>query len=473
MSTIPRTQTTANVTAADPVAALEQRQIALGGPQSRSLTRHQIAGHVVLTWAVAYAALRPWSPVLEACGQATLVTAVWTLIGHSATQAFRTMTFAVGSTAVAAATSACGVATISGLSFWFSWLDIDRLPLALIAFGTIVVSRGWDYIVHRTAQVPRRVLVVGGGPATARLLDDLSRAPDALMKVIAIVDDSLDDSIDPKVPYGGPLHELPDTIQRLSPDLVVVAVERGRPEVFAQLLRVAGEGFQVAGIPEIYEFTFGRLPIEDLTSAWFMSVLHAYNRTTNRLAKRAFDIVMALIGIVVALPLVPFIIVLVKLTPGPILYRQRRLGEHGRPFTILKFRSMRQDAEASGQALWAAKDDPRITRSGKLMRKLRFDEIPQLWNVLVGEMSIVGPRPERPEFIDHLEAEVPFWTQRHLLKPGITGWAQISAGYAADALGTAEKLSYDLWYLRHRSLVLDAMICLKTIPRMATFRGAR
>ena len=113
------------------------------------------------------------------------------------------------------------------------------------------------------------------------------------------------------------------------------------------------------------------------------------------------------------------------------------------------------------------------SRGGRLLRLLRFDELPQLWNVLRGEMSIVGPRPERPEFLEHLEAEVPFWTQRHLLRPGITGWAQIRAAYAADALGTAEKLSYDLWYLRHRSLVLDAIICLKTFPRMAIFRGAR
>ena len=253
----------------------------------------------------------------------------------------------------------------------------------------------------------------------------------------------------------------------------MIAVQRGRPEVFGELLNAADAGFQVVGLPEIYEFAFGRLPVEELTPAWFMSVLHAYNRPSSRLAKRTFDVVVALLGILATVPLLPFIVVLVKRTRGPLFYRQERLGEHGQIFTMIKFRSMRSDAEATGVAQWASENDPRIIPGGRLMRLLRLDELPQLWNVLRGEMSIVGPRPERPEFLEHLEAEVPFWTQRHLLRPGITGWAQIRAAYAADALGTVEKLSYDLWYLRHRSLVLDGIICLKTFPRMALFRGAR
>ena len=239
------------------------------------------------------------------------------------------------------------------------------------------------------------------------------------------------------------------------------------------MLGVADAGFQMVGLPEIYEFAFGRLPVEDLTSAWFMSVLHAYNRPANRLAKRMFDVVVAILGLAVTALVLPAIVILVKNSRGPLLYKQQRMGENGRPFEILKFRSMRMDAEAPGQAQWAATNDPRVIWGGLLLRRLRLDELPQLWNVLRGEMSIVGPRPERPEFIEHLQAGVPFWTHRHLLKPGITGWAQIRAGYAADSLGTVEKLSYDLWYLRHRSLVLDVMICLKTFPRMAMLRGSR
>lgn len=146
--------------------------------------------------------------------------------------------------------------------------------------------------------------------------------------------------------------------------------------------------------------------------------------------------------------------------------------DDGVPFTIFKFRTMRQDAEAAG-AVWASESDPRITRSGKLMRKTRLDELPQLWNVLRGEMSIVGPRPERPEFMAELQEAVPFWSRRHLVKPGITGWAQVCRGYTADADGTAEKLAYDLWYLRHRSLVLDLAICVKTFTTLVTGSGAR
>jgi lipopolysaccharide/colanic/teichoic acid biosynthesis glycosyltransferase len=154
----------------------------------------------------------------------------------------------------------------------------------------------------------------------------------------------------------------------------------------------------------------------------------------------------------------------------PIFYRQVRLGEHGRHFTILKFRTMRPDAESAGP-VWAADRDPRTTRIGGVLRRTRLDELPQLLNVLRGDMAIVGPRPERPEFVALLEAAVPFWSRRHLLKPGVTGWAQIRADYASDALGTEEKLAYDLWYLRHRSLVVDSLICVRTLASLFLVRG--
>jgi lipopolysaccharide/colanic/teichoic acid biosynthesis glycosyltransferase len=164
------------------------------------------------------------------------------------------------------------------------------------------------------------------------------------------------------------------------------------------------------------------------------------------------------------------IALLVRTTPGPVFYRQTRLGEGGRRFTILKFRTMTLDAE-NGQAVWASVRDARVTRVGRVLRRTRLDELPQLWNVLRGDMSIVGPRPERPEFHELLSTTIPFWFRRHLLKPGITGWAQLHAGYARDTWTTEEKLSYDLWYLRHRSLVLDFIICVKTIPELVRSGG--
>ncbi len=207
-----------------------------------------------------------------------------------------------------------------------------------------------------------------------------------------------------------------------------------------------------------------------MTDAWFMSILHLYQRSYSRRSKRAFDIVVSLLGILLTAPLFPLIALLVHRTKGPIFYRQTRLGEQGRPFTILKFRTMRTDAETNG-AVWAQEFDPRMTNVGRLLRASRLDELPQLINVLRGEMSIVGPRPERPEFLSMLEQSIPFWSRRHLLRPGITGWAQLRAGYTADSRATEEKLSYDLWYLRHQSLVVDALICARTIPSLLFAAG--
>jgi lipopolysaccharide/colanic/teichoic acid biosynthesis glycosyltransferase len=162
----------------------------------------------------------------------------------------------------------------------------------------------------------------------------------------------------------------------------------------------------------------------------------------------------------------------VRRTPGPAIFRLERLGESGRTFTIYKFRTMRADAEER-RPTWAEERDPRATGIGRFLRRTRIDELPQLWNVLKGDMSMVGPRPERPEFLEELQETVPFWTRRHLVKPGITGWAQVRRGYTADVEGTAEKLSYDLWYLRHRSLVIDLAICARTFTTLASGAGSR
>jgi exopolysaccharide biosynthesis polyprenyl glycosylphosphotransferase len=263
---------------------------------------------------------------------------------------------------------------------------------------------------------------------------------------------------------------LQSIVETEAPDIVVVAAERGRPEVFSQLASVAEPRFRVVGLPEFYEHAFGRVPVRNVTDAWFMSVFHLYQRSYSRVAKRSFDLVAAVFCLVVTAPLFPLIALAVRCTGGPVFYRQTRLGEAGRPFTILKFRTMRADAEVGG-AVWAQESDPRITRAGMALRRMRLDEIPQLVNVLRGEMSFVGPRPERPEFQQLLEDEVPFWSRRNLLKPGITGWAQLRAGYAADARETEEKLAHDLWYLRHQSLIVDLMICARTIPSLLVAAG--
>ena len=205
-----------------------------------------------------------------------------------------------------------------------------------------------------------------------------------------------------------------------------------------------------------------------------MSVHHLYQRPYTRMTKRILDVVGATAVLVLTLPVLALAAFVVRVSSsGPVLFRQVRLGESGKTFEMLKFRTMVDGAEEPGEAIWAAERDPRITPIGRVLRKTRIDEFPQLWNVLRNEMSLIGPRPERPEFVELLEREVPFWTRRHLVKPGVTGWAQVSNGYTADAEGTAEKLSYDLYYLKHRSLVLDLAIIAKTVKILLSGAGAR
>ncbi len=238
------------------------------------------------------------------------------------------------------------------------------------------------------------------------------------------------------------------------------------------LLDLAPIGFRVVGVSHFVEHALGRVPLRHLTPAWFMSMLHLRQKPYTRLAKRAFDLVVSSAGLLLAAPLFPFLVLLVRTTPGPIIYRQTRLGEGGRHFTIFKLRTMRVDAEDDGSPRFAQEHDSRITWVGHFLRQTHLDELPQLWNVLRGEMSVVGPRPERPEFVDLLERSVPFWTRRLLVKPGITGWAQLRCGYAFDSSSAAEKLSYDLWYLRNRNLVVDLAICAKTVSALL-FRSGR
>jgi len=188
--------------------------------------------------------------------------------------------------------------------------------------------------------------------------------------------------------------------------------------------------------------------------------------------KRLFDIAVGCVGLVLSIVIAPLIAVLIRRTPGPIIVRQVRVGEGGVPFTMYKFRSMVAGAEDPGHPQWAASCDPRVTRFGATLRRTRLDELPQFWNVLKGDMSIVGPRPERPEFVDLLTRDLPCWSFRHLIKPGITGWAQIQGGYAASPIQATEKLAFDLWYLRHRSLLLDLAIVVKTVPKVLSRQGA-
>ncbi len=354
------------------------------------------------------------------------------------------------------------VAVSTAVSLWLSGVQLSAAAIWFLALIVFLVAATWEVFALRKFKPAVRLLLIGEIAEAETLLQDLPS--DGGYELVGVVVDAAarPDAPDPQTLSRGPLPELGSVIAEHQPDLVILSDGRRTPETISRLLDAAEAGFRVLELAEFYEYAFGRVPIGDVSHDWFMSVLHLYQRRYSRVVKRGLDLVGASLLLLLTLPLFPLLAVFVLQTDGPVIFRQSRLGEHGRLFTIYKFRTMRADAEAPGAAVWASADDPRLTRSGAVIRQLRLDELPQLWNVLRGEMSLVGPRPERPEFLDELSDRVPFWVRRHLIKPGLTGWAQVRNGYAASAEETATKLSYDLWYLRHRSLTVDLAILLRT-----------
>jgi len=233
------------------------------------------------------------------------------------------------------------------------------------------------------------------------------------------------------------------------------------------------DGVTFDHLASVYEELTGKIAVENLRPSWLIFSSGFRKSRLVRSLKRALDIVAAGIGLVVAAPLMLLIGMCVKLTsPGLALYRQERVGQHGRVFTVVKFRSMRENAEAGMGAVWASKNDTRVTPIGRFLRRSRLDELPQLWNILVGDMSLVGPRPERPEFVAQLTKEIPFYGQRHVIRPGLTGWAQVRYSYGSSVEDALEKLQYDLFYIKNLSISLDLFVIVSTIKTVILRRGA-
>lgn len=274
--------------------------------------------------------------------------------------------------------------------------------------------------------------------------------------------------------------------EKVASDLVGLAKEKGVHRVIVAmpdrrgtipveaLLELRMGGVKIEEATDWLEKISGRIEVEHLYPSWFIFAEGFRLTTVKRIMRRIMNFTAALIGLVFALPLLPFIALAVKLgSKGPVLYRQQRVGRGGEVFHCYKFRTMRQDAEADTGATWATDDDPRITRVGKILRSSRLDEIPQLWCVLKGDMHFVGPRPERPEFVEWLSREIPYYGMRHIVRPGITGWAQVSYKYGNTLDDAREKLQYDLFYIKNASLGLDLLIFFQTIKIVLLGRGAK
>jgi len=268
---------------------------------------------------------------------------------------------------------------------------------------------------------------------------------------------------------------LPRAIKIFRANRIVVAMDERRGKLPVELLlSMKCRGVHVQDGVEVYETITGKVPIESIRLASLLFSPGCYASRFHLFYKRFASIVVSIAGLLVSLPLLPFIVLAIKLTsPGPVLYRQRRVGRDGRVFHCYKFRTMRADAEADTGPTWALDDDPRITRVGKLFRQARLDEIPQLWNVLRGDMSLVGPRPERPEFVSALSEEIPYYHLRHSVRPGITGWAQIRYKYGSSVEDAKEKLRYDLFYIKNMSVGLDLLVFINTIKVILLGSGAK
>jgi exopolysaccharide biosynthesis polyprenyl glycosylphosphotransferase len=402
-----------------------------------------------------------WQDRIAAAVIQALVWAISIAIGHSLSGAALT---ALGPRIAVGRCILIAFVASAAASAWFPHAHLPLKAIGVLAVVIFAASAAWETLVLRKIAPAVRLLLVGKVANATTLLQDLRRGRGGGYEVIGVIEDEdASPEQDPQAPLLGRASELDSVIKQYRPDLVVLTGGRKSPETFSRLLDAAQAGFRVVQLAEFYEYAFGRVPGEDLPHEWFLSVLHLYQRRYSHALKRVLDLVGASLLLFLTLPLFPLLALFVIQTDGPILLRQTRLGEHGKLFTILKFRTMRADAERHGQAVWASAHDPRLTRSGGIMRRLRLDELPQIWNVLRGDMSLVGPRPERPEFLAELSGRVPYWTRRHLIKPGLTGWAQVRQGYAASADETAAKLSYDFWYLRHRSLTVDLAILLRTM----------
>ncbi|UFS69101.1 TIGR03013 family PEP-CTERM/XrtA system glycosyltransferase [Geomonas sp. RF6] len=268
--------------------------------------------------------------------------------------------------------------------------------------------------------------------------------------------------------------DLLETARKHKVGMIVVALAEKRGVLpLQEMMRCKLNGIEVVDAPTFYEIVQGKLLLEQMTPSWIIFSSGFRRTALIAIYKRCFDIFLSLIGIVLSAPLFPFIALAIKLdSRGPVFFQQVRVGSGEKPFMLYKFRSMTQDAERNG-AVWASKNDARVTRVGRILRNSRIDELPQLYNVLRGDMSFIGPRPERPEFVESLKKEIFYYSKRHSIKPGLTGWAQVRYPYGATVEDAVEKLRYDLYYIKNLSLLLDSQIIFETVKVVLFGRGGR
>ena len=348
------------------------------------------------------------------------------------------------------------------------WLMLVGSILSL--FGLLAFRLVYSTVVSKVGL--KQVLFIGHGETAKLVAQRIQEHPELGLSVAGYLDDTAGQPDDQQL---GRIADLSDVVARVHPDQIVVGVTERRQQLpMYELLDLKFGGVLITDIGFMYENTHSRVSVRDLRPSDLIFTRQMSDMKLIAQIQNLYSWMLALAGLILTLPLMILVGIAVKITSsGPVFYSQIRAGLNGKPFKLYKFRSMRQDAEADSGAVWASKNDPRITPCGRWLRKLRLDELPQFINCLRGEMNIVGPRPERPEFVRTLQEQVPFYRQRLLVKPGLTGWAQINHKYGDTIEDTITKLEYDLYYIKHRNITLDFYIMFQTVKVMLLQRGAQ
>jgi exopolysaccharide biosynthesis polyprenyl glycosylphosphotransferase len=421
-----------------------------------------------------------------------VLSVLWLVVGHL----FNVYSLERAANALESAWTSGGAALLTIGLYYLIPLLTPGLPtrrshviiLPVLAAISVVL---WRLIYAKVFSQPifsRRALVVGAGHSARALLHAISdakdnqareRAPGHGYEILGFLDDDAQkqgQSIE-GVPILGGSGDLLQLANALRPDELIISITNMHAiqgDLFRAILDSREMGIHVTTMLDLYEQITGRVPVA-FAGQNLQTVLPTKQPGSRRFylfLRRIFDFVVSGVGCIFLGLLIPFVWLGNRFTdPGDLFYRQERVGEGGKPFYVIKFRSMVMDAEKFSGAVWAEKDDPRITPIGRILRKLRLDEVPQFWNVLKGEMSFIGPRPERPYFVDRLSEEIPFYRIRHAIKPGITGWAQVNYRYGASVEDALAKLEYDLYYIKHQNLYLDFQTLLKTIQVVLGLRG--
>lgn len=370
---------------------------------------------------------------------------------------------------------------LAALYYWVPSLVIGRGVFVIASVFVIALVAGWrlafEWLSLRVGPA-ERLLIVGTSDASIALARELfERRQELAVDLVGFVDPDPARVGQPLINPGviGAVADIPAIVRNSRVDRVVVSLADARGKLpMAELLQMKLlDGVQFDHLASVYEEYTGKIAVENLRPSWLIFSTGFRKSRLLSGSKRLFDIIVAAVGLTLATPILLLVSLAIRVfSPGPVFYHQRRVGKDGRTFMIHKFRSMRQGAEAHTGAVWSTAGDPRVTPIGRFLRRSRLDEVPQLWNILWGDMSFVGPRPERPEFVAELTKQIPFYGQRHVVRPGLTGWAQVRHSYGSSVEDALQKLQFDLFYIKHISIAFDLFIGLETLKTVLVRRGS-